>query len=121
MAWGKVRLRAIVRLAEAPLPPHPHATPTPPSTTLASAKPSAGCQEQVHITALIVSEYSAESCHWNLKQSLSEWLTENKVRSLAPPGLQTHGPTHGPRLRPSTDSFHACAIARLSGTAQMAG
>ena len=39
-------------------------------------------QEQVHITALIVSEYSAESCHWNLKQSLSDWLTANKIPAL---------------------------------------
>lgn len=38
--------------------------------------------EQVHITALIVSEYSAESCHWNLKQSLSDWLTANKIPAL---------------------------------------
>tara|TARA_B100000768_G_scaffold158884_1_gene157665 strand:- start:857 stop:1300 length:444 start_codon:yes stop_codon:yes gene_type:complete len=36
----------------------------------------------VHITALIVSEYSAESCHWNLKQSLSDWLTANKIPAL---------------------------------------
>jgi len=38
--------------------------------------------EFVHITALIVSEYSAESCHWNLKQSLSDWLTANKIPAL---------------------------------------
>ena len=46
--------------------------------------------ETIHISALIVSEYSAESCHWNLTQSLSEWLTQNKARRAPAPRPQTH-------------------------------
>ena len=51
--------------------------------------------EKVHITALIVSEYSSESCHWNLTKSLSDWLVENNVpppHQLAP---------HPPHTRPT--------------------
>lgn len=41
--------------------------------------------ESVHITALIVSDYSAESCHWNQVQSLSQWLKTNNVPPASPP------------------------------------
>jgi hypothetical protein len=61
--------------------------------------------ETIHITALIVSEYSAESCHWNLTQSLSEWLTQNKARRAPAPRPQTHpaekAAPHGPNHQPT--------------------
>lgn len=37
---------------------------------------------KVHISALIVSDYSLEYSHWNASQSLSSWLTENKVPGI---------------------------------------
>ena len=36
---------------------------------------------EIHVSALIVSEYSADSCHWNQNRSLSAWLKENNVRA----------------------------------------
>ena len=86
--------------AKAPLHTHPHPSPRRPRRPRRPCRPrcprcphaqpcaSASArrfypgQEHVHITALIVSEYSAESCHWNLKQSLSDWLTANKIPAL---------------------------------------
>lgn len=52
--------------------------------------------ETVHITALIVSEYSSESCHWNLTKSLSDWLVENNVRPPHQPD-----PAHPAPCRPT--------------------
>jgi carbamoyl-phosphate synthase small subunit len=36
----------------------------------------------IHITALVISDYSLEHSHWNAKQSLSDWLKENKVPGI---------------------------------------
>ena len=38
--------------------------------------------EKVHITGLIVSDYSFEFSHWNADKSLGDWLKENKVPGL---------------------------------------
>lgn len=38
--------------------------------------------ESVHITGLIVSDYSFEFSHWNAEKSLADWLKENKVPGL---------------------------------------
>lgn len=37
---------------------------------------------QVHITGLIISDYSFEFSHWNAEKSLAEWLKEYKVPGL---------------------------------------
>jgi carbamoyl-phosphate synthase large subunit/carbamoyl-phosphate synthase small subunit len=47
--------------------------------------------DSVHITALIVCDYSAEPCHWNLTQTLSAWLRKHKVPALF--GLDTRALT----------------------------
>jgi carbamoyl-phosphate synthase small subunit len=33
----------------------------------------------MHISALIISDYSAEYSHWNAERSLGEWLEQNKI------------------------------------------
>jgi len=38
--------------------------------------------EKIHVSGLIVSDYSFEYSHWNAKKSLSEWLIENKVPAI---------------------------------------
>lgn len=38
--------------------------------------------EIIQVTALIVSDYSAEYSHWNAKRSLGNWLTEHKIPGL---------------------------------------
>ena len=38
--------------------------------------------DQVHISALIISDYSFKYNHWNASQSLDEWLRENKVPGI---------------------------------------
>lgn len=38
--------------------------------------------EKVHITGLIISDYSFEFSHWNAEKSLGEWLKENQVPGL---------------------------------------
>lgn len=38
--------------------------------------------EKVHITALIVADYSFEYSHWNAQKSLGDWLKENNVPGL---------------------------------------
>lgn len=38
--------------------------------------------EKVHITGLIISDYSFEFSHWNAEKSLGEWLRENQVPGL---------------------------------------
>lgn len=35
--------------------------------------------EKIHVSGLIISEYSRESSHWNAQKTLSEWLIENKI------------------------------------------
>jgi carbamoyl-phosphate synthase small subunit len=41
----------------------------------------------LHISALIVSDYSAEYSHWNAEKSLGDWLKENKIPGIF--GLDT--------------------------------
>ncbi len=36
----------------------------------------------LHISALIVSDYSEEYSHWNAQQSLGDWLKENKIPGI---------------------------------------
>lgn len=38
--------------------------------------------EKIHITALIVADYSFECSHWNAAKSLSEWLIEHEIPAL---------------------------------------
>ena len=38
--------------------------------------------EHIQVTALIVSDYSAEYSHWSAKRSLGDWLTDNKIPGL---------------------------------------
>lgn len=38
--------------------------------------------EKVHITGLIISDYSFEFSHWNAERSLADWLKENNVPGL---------------------------------------
>lgn len=47
--------------------------------------------DKLHISALIVSDYSFEYSHWNAKQSLSQWLIENKVPAIT--GIDTRALT----------------------------
>jgi len=46
---------------------------------------------QVHISALLVSDYSTDSCHWNQVKSLGQWLKENDVPALT--GMDTRALT----------------------------
>ncbi len=38
--------------------------------------------DRIHITALIVSDYSFEYSHWNAKKSLAEWLKEENIPAI---------------------------------------
>ncbi len=38
--------------------------------------------EEIHIRALIVSDYSSEYSHWSAVKSLGEWLKENKIPGI---------------------------------------
>src|SRR3989338_6918360 len=38
--------------------------------------------DKIHISALIVSEYSKEHSHWNAKESLSDWLKREGIPAL---------------------------------------
>jgi len=38
--------------------------------------------DHIHISALIVADYSFEYSHWNAKKSLSEWLKEEKIPAI---------------------------------------
>jgi len=38
--------------------------------------------EDIHISALLIAEYSYDACHWNLVQSLAGWLQEHGVPAL---------------------------------------
>ncbi|MBT3802901.1 MAG: glutamine-hydrolyzing carbamoyl-phosphate synthase small subunit [Bacteroidetes bacterium] len=51
--------------------------------------------DKIHISGLIISDYSFKYSHWNAKLSLSEWLTENKIPALY--GIDTRALTK--RLR----------------------
>lgn len=43
--------------------------------------------EKIHAKALIVADYSEEYCHWNAKESLSEWLKREKIAGIT--GIDT--------------------------------
>ncbi len=47
--------------------------------------------ENIHIKALVVSEYSTESSHWNSWKTLSRWLIENKIPAIS--GIDTRALT----------------------------
>lgn len=51
--------------------------------------------EGIHVSGLIISEYSFEHSHWNSWKNLSQWLIENKVPGLS--GIDTRALTK--RLR----------------------
>ena len=38
--------------------------------------------EEIHIRALIISDYSSEYSHWSATKSLGEWLKENKIPGI---------------------------------------
>ena len=38
--------------------------------------------DQIHITALVISDYSFTYHHWNAAKSLQEWLIENKIPGI---------------------------------------
>ncbi|MDP1621763.1 MAG: glutamine-hydrolyzing carbamoyl-phosphate synthase small subunit [Bacteroidales bacterium] len=38
--------------------------------------------DKIHISGLVVSDYSFECSHWNAVKSLSEWLTEHKIPAI---------------------------------------
>jgi carbamoyl-phosphate synthase small subunit len=37
----------------------------------------------IHISGLVVAEFSMESSHWNTSKTLSEWLIENKIPAIS--------------------------------------
>lgn len=47
--------------------------------------------ESIHISALVISEYSVESSHWNSWKTLSRWLIENQVPAIS--GVDTRAIT----------------------------
>jgi carbamoyl-phosphate synthase small subunit len=51
--------------------------------------------DRIHVSALIVSDYSFYSSHWNATKSLSQWLNEHKIPALF--GIDTRALTK--RLR----------------------
>ena len=53
--------------------------------------------ESIHITALLVSEYSSDSVHWNQEQSLGSWLKQHNVPGLS--GIDTRALTKRIRER----------------------
>ena len=38
--------------------------------------------DQLHISALVISDYSTEYSHWNAEQSLGDWLKEHKIPGI---------------------------------------
>lgn len=38
--------------------------------------------DRIHVKGLVLSEYSAETSHWNAKRSLREWLVENRIPAI---------------------------------------
>lgn len=38
--------------------------------------------EKIHISGLVIADYSWESSHWNAQKSLHEWLIENKIPAI---------------------------------------
>jgi len=43
--------------------------------------------ERIHVKAVIVADYSEEYCHWNAKESLSNWLKREKIPGIT--GIDT--------------------------------
>jgi carbamoyl-phosphate synthase small subunit len=38
--------------------------------------------DKIHISGLVISDYSFEYSHWNAEQSLGKWLTDNRVPAI---------------------------------------
>jgi len=38
--------------------------------------------DMLHISALVISDYSAEYSHWNARQSLGDWLKQNQIPGI---------------------------------------
>jgi carbamoyl-phosphate synthase small subunit len=38
--------------------------------------------EKIHISGLVIADYSFESSHWNSRKTLSDWLIENKIPGI---------------------------------------
>lgn len=53
--------------------------------------------EQIHVSGLVVAEYSERYSHWNASKSLSQWLTEHKIPAIS--GLDTRALTKKIRER----------------------
>ena len=53
--------------------------------------------EHIHVKGLVVADYSEEYCHWNAKESLSEWLKREQIPAIT--GIDTRRLTK--RLRES--------------------
>jgi len=43
--------------------------------------------EQIHVSGLIVSDYSESYCHWNAKRSLADWLKSENIPAIT--GIDT--------------------------------
>ena len=43
--------------------------------------------DEIHVRALVVSDYSSEYDHWNSKRSLSDWMIEHKIPGIT--GIDT--------------------------------
>ncbi len=66
-----------------------------PARTSEYGLPASFESEHIHITALIVSDYSRDYSHWNAEQSLGDWLKSENVPALT--GIDTRALTK--RLR----------------------
>lgn len=53
--------------------------------------------EKIHVSGLVVAEYSERYSHWNASKSLSQWLTEHKIPAIS--GLDTRALTKKIRER----------------------
>src|SRR5512137_2735667 len=38
--------------------------------------------DRIHISGLVISDYSFEYSHWNAEQSLGKWLIDNKIPAI---------------------------------------
>lgn len=43
--------------------------------------------DKIHVKGLVVADYSEKYCHWNAKESLSEWLKREKIPAIT--GIDT--------------------------------
>lgn len=71
-----------------------------PKNTYKYDLPSNFESENIHTSAVIVSDYSENFCHYNSEKSLSAWLIENKVPALT--DIDTRALTKSLRERGST-------------------